>query len=413
MTEFWILVTLLLVPGVMILVPPLLKPRIRVGEDLDARNLRIARERLAELETEHAEGRLGDAEFEQAKAELEGNLLDDLRDDGGKRLANDSPSLVTLGLLLVLVPLGAVLLYLNLGSPGVIERVASVPPAGEGGHGQQQASMDELLAKLEAKLKENPDNVEGWFILGRSYMAERRYDQAVRALEETLKRAPDNANVLVSLADALAMRDDGKVSGRPEELLHKALKQDPQSTSALWLLGMARQEQGRYKEAIAYWQQAMPLLKDEPDAVTQLNGLIDQARQMGGLAEADMPATPKPAPAATAEIKLRVTLDPALAGEVSPDDPVFVLAKAVSGPPMPLAAVKKRVADLPLEVTLSDAMAMMPSMRLSNFERVLVQARVAKSGSPMAQSGDLQSQAQETATKAGADLQLVIDGRVP
>lgn len=415
MIEFWLVAALILMPGVLILAPALLRPRIRVSADLNARNVQIARERLADLENEHKAGSLSPAEYEQAKIELEGNMLDDLRQ--AELTADDErPSRLTLGLLLVLIPLGAALLYQQLGSPQLIDRLAAAPgsdPA-EGG-----ASMEELLARLEQRLQEEPDNVEGWFILGRSYMAQDQYAEAVRAMEQTYRLAPDNPNVLVSLADALAMNADGKLSGRPEELLQKALELDQQSSTALWLLGMVRMEQQAYAGAIEYWQRAIPLLQDDADAVARLGGLIDQARSLAQEQGVELPKSAKPeaqeVPATDGGIAIQVSvrLDPQLAEQVAPDDVVFVMARAVSGPPMPLAAAKHRVADLPLQLTLSDAMAMTPQMKLSNFDRVVVQARVSKGGTPQAQSGDLQSSLQETQTQGQPSLELLIDGVVP
>lgn len=418
MTEFWIIAALLLLPGVLILAPSLLRPRIKVGEDLNSQNVQISRDRLAELEAEHVAGGLTDDEFEQAKAELEGNLLDDIRESGGDE-GNDAPSRMTLAALLLLVPLSAVLLYLNLGSPKIMATLANAPQGESGAassHDQQQASMDELLARLEDKLKKDPENVEGWFILGRSYMSQGRYKEAVRALEEIYNREPDNSTVLVSLADALTMSAGGAFSARSEELLQKALELDPGSATALWLLGMANQERGEYAEAIGYWQRAIPLLQSDANAVSQLGSMIDKAKSRGGLSDADIKPVSGDAgqtPAAAAEIKVSVTLDAALVEKASADDVLFVLARAIDGPPMPLAAAKHRVADLPLEVTLSDAMAMMPDRKLSSFDRVLVQARIAKGGTPMAQSGDLQSSPVETGTNATSPVELVINGLVP
>ncbi len=422
MTEFWLLAALILLPGLLILAPPLLRPRIRVAADLNARNVQIARERLAELEAEHQAGNLNAEEFEQAKVELEGNMLDDLRQaeaDG----TDARPAHLTLMVLAVLVPLAAVVLYDRLGSGEIIGRLASVPAAGQQQEGEQQ-SMEQLLARLEQRLKEEPDNVEGWFILGRSYMAQQQYPEAVRAMEETYRLAPDNPNVMVSLADALAMNSSGKLMGRPEALLLKSLEIDPQSPTALWLLGMARQEQQDFAQAIGYWQKALPLLQDDAESVSRLNGMIDGARQMAEQAGIELAgvklaaAEPTEAPAAVplegaVEIRLVVSLAPELSGQVAPDDLVFVMARAVSGPPMPLAAAKKRVADLPLTLSLTDAMAMMPQMKLSNFDQVVVQARVSKSGTPQAQSGDLQSTLQQTATRGKPSLELVIDSVVP
>jgi cytochrome c-type biogenesis protein CcmH len=434
MTEFWLLAALILLPGIIILAPPLLRPRIRVASDLNARNVQIARERLAELEREHQAGNLNQAEFEQAKVELEGNMLDDLR-QAEDRATDDRASRPTLALLALAIPLGAVLLYQQIGTPEIMPRLASGPVAQ---HGQsEQTDINQLLAQLEERLKADPDNVEGWFILGRSYMAQEQYPQAVRALEETYRLAPDNPNVMVSLADALAMQAGGVLAGRPQELLQKALQLDANSATALWLLGMASQEQRDFAQAVAYWQRALPLLQDNAEGAQRLSLMIDQARQMAqqsgqklepapqapvsAAASPLVPAAPAaqaPAEAtapvaAGAEIQVSVRLSPELAAQASPEDVVFVLARAVSGPPMPLAAAKYRVADLPLQLSLTDAMAMMPQMKLSNFEQVLVQARIAKGGSPQAQSGDLQSQPLQTSTQGKPRVELTIDRLVP
>ncbi|MEO5342061.1 MAG: c-type cytochrome biogenesis protein CcmI [Gammaproteobacteria bacterium SHHR-1] len=429
MTEFWLLAALILLPGIIILAPPLLRPRIRVASDLNARNVQIARERLAELEREHQAGNLNQAEFEQAKVELEGNMLDDLR-HAEDQATDDRASRPTLALLALAIPLAAVLLYQQIGTPEIMPRLASGPAAQ---HGQsEQTDINQLLAQLEERLKADPDNVEGWFILGRSYMAQEQYPQAVRALEETYRLAPDNPNVMVSLADALAMQAGGVLAGRPQELLQKALQLDANSTTALWLLGMASQEQRDFAQAVAYWQRALPLLQDNAEGAQRLSLMIDQARQMAQQSgqklepapQAPVSAAASPlvpaaqaeataSAAAGAEIQVSVRLSPELAAQAKPEDVVFVLARAVSGPPMPLAAAKYRVADLPLQLSLTDAMAMMPQMKLSNFQQVLVQARIAKGGSPQAQSGDLQSQPLQTSTQGKPRVELTIDRLVP
>lgn len=413
MIEFWILALLLLFPGLLILVPAMLRPRVRVHEDLNERNLQIARERLAELEASRKDGSLGEAEFDQAKAELEGNLLDDLREAEASTLDN-RPATRSLILILILVPLIVILLYQKLGSPGVIERLASNESASE--LHQNETKMADLLTKLEEKLKLNPDNVEGWFILGRSYMAENKYDKAVWALEETSKRMPDNATILVTLADALIMANGGKFTPRSEELLRKAQSLDSSNAISFWLLGMAYYEQGRFTDAISQWRSALPLLQDSPDSVQKIGGLIEEAKAKGGEDKGAAAVIAAQTSEQTAilnkgpdtDIRVWVSLAPELATKITPTDTLFVLAKATSGPPMPLAVAKHQVAELPLEVSLTDAMAMMPQLKLSNFDQVLVQARIVKGGEPTAKPGDLESEAKTTSTKGLQGLELVI-----
>ncbi|OGT91137.1 MAG: c-type cytochrome biogenesis protein CcmI [Gammaproteobacteria bacterium RIFOXYA12_FULL_61_12] len=405
MTIFWVAAALMTVSGLLILAPALLRPNKTEAEDLNARNVRIARERLAELESERESGVLSGAMFEQAKADLEGNLIDDLRDAKEAPL-EAAPAKLALASVLVLVPLVALLLYLTLGAPGLLV-VQGDHQSGQPG----KPSMEEMLVKLEEKLKENPDNAEGWFILGRSYSSLGRYPEAVAALEKVHKLAGDNPSVLTALADVLALASGGKVSGRPEELLRKALEQAPDDPTALWMLGIAMQEQAKHKEAIAYWRRVLPQVQDDPKTSAQLGSLIERSMQEGGLSEADIP-TVAPVPANPGiEIRVSVILDEKLKEKVAPGDSLFVMAKAIEGPPMPLAVVKLKAADLPAEVSLTDAMAMSPDLRLSKFPKVLVQARIVKGAGPMAQSGDLESDSLETATAGAEPLRLVI-GRV-
>lgn len=421
MTEFWILAILLLFPGLLILLPALLFPRIRVAEDLNERNLQIARERLAELEQSLKDGNLDEAEFEQTKAELEGNLLDDMREGAAKTL-DTRPATLSFILILVLVPLVVILLYQKLGNPGILERLASSAVASELHH-ENESNMSELLAKLEEKLKINPDNPEGWFMLGRSYMAQDQYAKAVPALTESNKRMPDNPTIMVTLADALIMNNKGAFTPESEELLRKAQQLDPNNAISYWLLGMAHFERKEYTEAIGQWRKAVPLVHDSPDSVKKISDLIEEAKAKGGQDSGPVAATAEAAPAQAqasvqaqaqpTDIRVWVSLSPEIAAKAAPTDTVFVLARAASGPPMPLAAAKHQVSELPMEVSLTDAMAMMPQLKLSNFEQVVVQARIAKGGEPTAKSGDLQSEAKPSTTKGQQGLELVIDQVVP
>lgn len=289
MTMFWVAAALMAMTGLLMLVPALLRPKAKADEDLNARNLRIARERLAELEAERASAVLSDAMFEQSKAELEGNLIDDLR-EGKEAPLDAAPARLTLAAVAVLVPLAALLLYLNLGAPRLLEIQAGQAASAHTEQGTRP-SLEEMLAKLEAKMKENPENAEGWYMLGRSYSSLGRYPEAVEALEKVHRLVGDDPNILTALADAQALAAGGKVSGRPEELLRKALEQAPEDPTALWMLGMAMQEQGRHKEAIAYWRRVLPQVQDDPKASAQLGALIERSMQAGGLKEADIPAT--------------------------------------------------------------------------------------------------------------------------
>jgi len=426
MTLFWILVAALLLVALLLIARPLLKPPALKELGSGALNLAIARERLAELESARAEGELSDEEFEQVKLELEQALAQDLGTDRpdapAPKAAAPRAGPWAMAVVAVLLPALTLGLYFHLGSPDALS--VSGPGRGAGDphaaatSGGQPASVQELVGKLEQRLRDHPEDPDGWFLLGRTYMSLGRYGDAVQALERLHQLVGDNPAALVALADAVAMQQGGRMSGRPMELILKVLEQEPGNPTALWLAGKGAYETGDYAGAVGYWRKVEPLLAERPKLLAELHGLIAQAEQQaGGAIPATGAATAAPtttAPAASqAKITVQVSLSPELAGKVDPQDTVFVFAKATQGPPMPLAVSRRRVKDLPLTVTLDDSMAMMPAMRLSKFPEVLVGARVSRSGQPIAQSGDYQSAPVQVAVGSTDPVALQISEQVP
>jgi cytochrome c-type biogenesis protein CcmH len=239
----------------------------------------------------------------------------------------------------------------------------------------------------------------------------------VAAYERLLEVVGEHPAALVALADAVAMTQDGNVLGRPETLLQRALAVAPEDPTALWLAGKAAEEREDYRGAVEYWMKALPSMAERPELAGELRTLIAQAALKAGMSVEDLaalkPAGVEPAAASGSGVKVRVRLAPELLGEVSPEDTVFVFARAVSGPPMPLAVGRYTLATLPEEILLDDSSAMSPQLRISGFEQVRVQARVAKGGQPTAQSGDLQSEAVQVSVGAADVVELVIGQKVP
>ena len=255
-------------------------------------------------------------------------------------------------------------------------------------------------------------------MLGRSYMMMQRYDGAIEAYENLYRLKPEEPDVILMLADALSMKQQGKMAGRPGKLINEALARAPQNTTALWLSGMALEQEEKYQEAVDRWQLLRPLLNDDLEEQVQLDILIKRAQaklsddagtDAASSATAAISAnnaktnsvvaqsnavtktavvTEKPA-TTVANVILSVSLSDEFMAKVSPEDSVFVYAKAQTGPPMPLAASRLQVKDLPVKVTLDDSMAMMPQMKLSMFDTVIVGARISKSGNAVGVDGDL------------------------
>lgn len=397
MTVFIIAILVLLLLALAFVVPVMLRRHTLEADSRDQLNIRIAKERLAELRQERDVGNISEQDFNQVRDELEKNLALDLAQgevaqmDATQHVSSSKPMAV---FLVLAVPVLAGLIYWQIGAYQLVD---AQPPAPEQAQQQQHApqmSIEEAVAKLEQRLQQEPDNVEGWFMLARTYAAMSQYDKAVTAYQEVLKREGEtDANLLLRYVDALAMTRQGRFDGEPLQYLQKALSLDPHHPQGLWMMGMAQAQQGNMEQALLNWYQVLPQLEDER-ALSQLNQMIADAEQQldkGTLQRVreSKPQTMMPVADSGAQIQVTVSLDDALRDKVSADDTVFIFARAVSGPPMPLAAVKQRVADLPVTVVLNDAMAMMPAMKLSQYPQVTVGAKISKSGTAGPAAGDL------------------------
>lgn len=441
MTLFWIISAAMIAAALLLLAPPLLRRYEAARDDTEQLNVEIAREHLAELTKQRDLGELSDEEFEQARKDLEIALANDLAGTATEApRAKGGGGLVALVASAILIPALAISMYLEIGSPGHI----TSPPGTQmaAGHGGELPPIGELAATLRERLEANPDNAEGWFLLGRTYMRIDDYAQAADAFGRVVDLMPEEPAALLSLADAMTMRDGMRTGPEARELLQKALEIQPDSVTALWMLGNAAYDEGDRAQALAYWERAYPLLAGEPQMQAEMGQRIIAA---GGRIPASaatlppiMPTAVAPGPVSTpapggqtpstaatgapggdgmagatgggAAIDVEVALSPSLLDQAAPGDTVFVLARAESGPPMPLAVARHSVAELPLAITLTDAMAMMPAMKLSSFPRVRVTAKISKSGTAETRAGDLLAAdvVVDTASPP-ASVQLLID----
>lgn len=301
------------------------------------------------------------------------------------------------------------------------EQAAVTPPVSASNPdalAQAEARISGMVDRLAERLKGRPDDAEGWQMLGRSYAALGRHGQAIGAYETALRLRPDEPTLLAELAFSAAITNHRVGGADSVQLLQRALKLDPRNPKALALAGTLALERKDYQGAVQYWEQ---LARDEPPDSPlgrQVQMSIAQARQLAGSQMALMPvaddalasltaSTPAARPATTGSVGGTVTLAPALQGRVSPDDTVFVFARAVSGSRMPLAVLRKQVKDLPLRFTLDDSLAMSPAAKISGAANVVVGARISKSGKAVAQEGDLQGQVPAVALGT-ANLRLEI-----
>jgi cytochrome c-type biogenesis protein CcmH len=247
-----------------------------------------------------------------------------------------------------------------------------------------------MVSRLAARLKENPEDAEGWMMLGRSYAVLGRFGEAGEAYAKAAARMPGDAQLLADYADALAMAQGRTLQGEPERILLRALAIDPNNVKALLLAGTAAFNRNDGAAAVRHWERVLGLLPAESDMVQRVQASIAQARSLGG-SSGGKTQIAKPAQAlGGGRVSGVVTLAPQLAGKVAPGDTVFIFARAAEGPRMPLAILRKRGSDLPVKFTLDDSMAMAPQMKLSAFPQVVIGARVSKSADASPQPGDLQ-----------------------
>ncbi|MGE5493578.1 MAG: tetratricopeptide repeat protein, partial [Actinomycetota bacterium] len=308
-------------------------------------------------------------------------------------------------------------LYLFLGTPGAL--TGKTPATAQnGGHSVDAQQIAAMVEGLAAKLQENPNDGEGWLMLGRSYGAMGRFPEAVVAYGRAIDLLPPDAQVLADFADVVAMAQGRNLQGQPEQIVRRALQVDPNNIKALALAGTIAFQKQNYPAAIGEWRKILTLVPEDSTVAAGIQGSIrDAENRMAVVAKTGGSLTPAaaqadgPAAAPANAVGGTVSLDASLAGAVSPGDTVFVFARAVDGPKIPLAMMKKTVADLPLRFTLDDSMAMAPNFRLSQYPKVVVGARVSKSGDAMPRPGDLEGLSATVSPGAG-NVRIVINKKV-
>ncbi|WNF48251.1 c-type cytochrome biogenesis protein CcmI [Pseudomonas sp. SG20056] len=393
MIEFWLCAGLLLLTALAFLLIPVLRARkVQAEEDRTALNVTLYQERLQELQAQHDAGALNAEQLANGRDEAARELLADtegaLAKPTQRKLGGTIPLIAAL-----LMPLLGYGLYQHWGAIDDLER-AQIFAA-------QPKTIEEMTARLEAAVKNDPKSAESWYFLGRTYMAQERAADAAVAFERAVDVAGREPELLGQWAQALYFSGNKQWTEQLQALTDEALKGDPAEVTSLGLLGIAAYEAGQFQQAIDRWQQLVGVLPAEDPSRLAIQGGIDRAREQLGA-----PATDA-APAASQGLTVRVALAAELQAKVQPGDAVFIFARAVSGPPMPLAVKRLSVADLPAEVSLSDSDAMMPQLKISGFEQVQLVARISRSGN--ATVGEWIGSSQPLASKTTELQQLVID----
>ena len=332
MILFWAIAATLVVAALLILLPPLLRRRTTAPDVRVAANAAIYREQLDELEADLQRGVISREEFERASREVEHRIVAE-HAGGAPSAAAHRPAVAAALVVGLLLPLAAVLGYLLLGNPRALDAV-SVQQS-------DPKQLPALVERISAHLKQNPQDAEGWMLLARAQASMGRYEPAVQAYARALQLMPENRDLLVELIKTLA------------------------------LAGRADFEANNFAGAIAYWEQILPFAPPESEFARTVTASIAEARQLGGMAPAEVRAS---------ALRGVISLDPKLKDRVSPGDTVFVLARPAAGSKMPLAVVRTTVEKLPYTFTLDDSMAMAAGATISSHAKVVVVARISRSG---------------------------------
>ena len=398
-------------------------------------SIEALRQKLQQLQALHQSGTLSAEAYAAARSQVEQDLVAQVMADAKPAAPRAPPRLQALVMLGVVAI--AVAGYTFTGSPGLAglsPATAPVAAAGDAGQHATDLQMTEVVDKLAQRLKEKPDDVNGWTLLARAYSAMGRHAEAAPVYKKVLAMAGENANVLADYADTLGALNGGTLNDEAIKMVERALVLEPDNIKARALAGSAAFDRRDYAGAVRQWEAVVAALPPDSAFVPELQASIAQARELGGMPPASpfaapaapaapaMAAAPAPqtaaAPAVTpaasvaTAISGNVGLAPALAGQVSPEDTVFIFARAAEGPRMPLAILRKQVKDLPASFTLDDSLAMAPSAKISDHGRVVVSARISKSGNAMPQPGDLIGQASAVAPGARG-VQVTISEAVP
>lgn len=395
MIDFWLAAGLLLLVALsFLLIPVLRERRAQREEDRTALNVALYQERVAELQSQQAEGVLDAAQMDSGRAEAARELLADTEGAAPARVSKLGKPLPLLAA--VLVPVLGLGLYMHFGAADKVELTREFAQAPQ--------SMEEMTQRLERAVAAQPDSAEGLYFLGRTYMAQDRPADAAKMFERAANLAGRQPELLGQWAQAQYFADGKKWSDKIQALTDEALKADPKEVTSLGLLGIAAFEGERYQQAIDYWNRLLEQLPANDKSREALQGGIARATEKleaSGGKVAQAPAVK------TARLKVSVDLASELKAKVQPGDSVFIFARAVSGPPAPLAAKRLTVADLPVTVELSDADAMMPQLKLSNFPEVQLVARISRAGQPTA--GEWVGRSGPLASSTTAPQKLTID----
>lgn len=396
MTSFLISALLLLIVALFWFLRPLFFKPKELATSRRQMNAAIYREELEKLEAERASGAIDSETYDQSHAEMRQRLFQDT-DEPDDLSVMGSPKKTIIGICIFVVTLSIGFYSLLGDAPRIAQKNAEKPMTKE--------SVDQMVAQFAEKLEKEPDNLQGWAMLARSYRVLGRDVEAQKAYERAGSYVDSDPQLLADYADVIAANNKGNFAGKPMQLLKKALTLDPNNLLALWLSGTAAFNAQDYKVAILYWERLAKQLPADSDEARSVSLSIEEARSKGGLAPVSKPAV------SAKGVSGQVDLVPKLKSQLKSGDILMVIARK-PGERMPVAVFKAAVTSFPMSFALNDSLAMSPSNLISQLPEVSVEVRISKTGMAMPESGDLIS-ASQIVRVGSNNIQLLVDAVRP
>jgi len=392
MASFFIPAFLLLALVLFLLLRPFIFSGKNEGTSRRQMNAAIYREELDKLAAEQAAGTINAQEYEMSHAEMRQRLFQDTNEEDDKAVMGSTKKVV-IGVCAFIVLLSSGL-YFSLGDVVRIAQQSDQKP-------MSQVGVEKMVADFALKMEKDPDNLQGWAMLGRSYRILGRNEDAAKAYGRAGSFINNDPELLAEYADTLVANANGNFSGKPLQLINQALKLDPKNLLALWLSGTASFASGNYKVAVQTWEKLAQQLPPGSEEARAIESSISEARSKGGLVGTNT------AVVSSKGVSGKIEIVAGLKSKVNPGDIVLVIARPL-GERMPVAVLKVPATEFPMSFALTDALAMNPSAPISKLSEVSIEVRISKTGMARAETGDLIS-AVQTVKVGSNQVKLLVD----
>ena len=392
MASFFIPAFLLLALVLFLLLRPFIFSGKNEGTSRRQMNAAIYREELDKLAAEQAAGTINAQEYEMSHVEMRQRLFQDTNEEDDKAVMGSTKKVV-IGVCAFIVLLSSGL-YFSLGDVVRIAQQGDQKP-------MSQVGVEKMVADFALKMDKDPDNLQGWAMLGRSYRILGRNEDAAKAYGRAGSFINNDPELLAEYADTLVANANGNFSGKPLQLINQALKLDPKNLLALWLSGTASFASGNYKVAVQTWEKLAQQLPPGSEEARAIESSISEARSKGGLVGTNT------AVVSSKGVSGKIEIVAGLKSKVNPGDIVLVIARPL-GERMPVAVLKVPATEFPMSFALTDALAMNPSAPISKLSEVSIEVRISKTGMARAEAGDLIS-AVQTVKVGSNQVKLLVD----